>query len=68
MSSLPTEYADLPDIRVAYTQYGSGRILILLHGNSESKRIFNEYQLNSFPHVYYARNRQPWAWRIQIER
>ena len=49
MSNLPTQYAQLPGIRLAFTQYGSGRILILLHGNSESKRIFKEYQLTHFP-------------------
>jgi pimeloyl-ACP methyl ester carboxylesterase len=49
MSNLPTQYAELPDIRVAYTQYGSGQILILLHGNSESKHIFKDYQLKYFP-------------------
>jgi pimeloyl-ACP methyl ester carboxylesterase len=49
MSSLQTEYAELPDIRIAFTQYGSGQILILLHGNSESKSIFNEFQIKHFP-------------------
>ena len=49
MSSLQTEYAELPDIRIAFTQYGSGRILILLHGNSESKSIFKPYQITHFP-------------------
>jgi len=49
MSNLPTEYAELPDIHLAFTQYGSGRILILLHGNSESKRIFKPYQTEHFP-------------------
>jgi len=49
MSSLQTEYAELPDIRIAFTQYGNGQILILLHGNSESKRIFNAYQIEHFP-------------------
>lgn len=54
MSELPTEYADLPDIKIAYTQHGSGRVLILLHGNSESKSIFKAYQLNHFSmfHTY----------------
>jgi phosphatidylglycerol lysyltransferase len=49
MSSLETEFAQLPDIRIAFTQYGSGRILLLLHGNSESKSIFKEYQIKHFP-------------------
>ena len=49
MSNLPTQYAELPAMRMAFTQYGNGRTLILLHGNSESKRIFKEYQLKHFP-------------------
>ena len=49
MDKLPTEYLDLPDIRIAYTQYGSGQVLVLLHGNSESKSIFTEYQTKHFP-------------------
>jgi pimeloyl-ACP methyl ester carboxylesterase len=49
MSNLPTQYAQLPDMRMAFTQYGNGRTLILLHGNSESKRIFKDYQLMHFP-------------------
>jgi len=48
MSKLPTEYIDLPDIRLAYSQYGSGQVLVLLHGNSESKSIFREYQMTHF--------------------
>jgi pimeloyl-ACP methyl ester carboxylesterase len=49
MSNLQTEYAQLPDIRIAFTQYGNGRILLLLHGNSESKGIFKKYQIQHFP-------------------
>ena len=49
MSELLTEYIDLPDLTIAYTQHGSGRVLILLHGNSESKSIFTEYQRKHFP-------------------
>ena len=48
MTRLLTEYVDLEDIRIAYQQYGSGRVLILLHGNSESKHIFKQYQLMHF--------------------
>jgi pimeloyl-ACP methyl ester carboxylesterase len=48
MDKLSTEYVDLPDIRIAYTQYGSGQVLVLLHGNSESKSIFTEYQTKHF--------------------
>jgi phosphatidylglycerol lysyltransferase len=49
MSKLPTEFVDLPDLHIAYTQYGSGQTLLLLHGNSESKGIFKEYQTTHFP-------------------
>ena len=48
MSKLITEFVILPDIQIAYTQYGSGRTLLLLHGNSESKDIFKQYQLKHF--------------------
>lgn len=48
MSKLATEYVILPDIHIAYTQYGSGQTLLLLHGNSESKRLFKEYQTTHF--------------------
>ena len=48
MTRLLTEFVDLDDIRIAYQQYGSGRVLILLHGNSESKHIFKQYQLMHF--------------------
>jgi phosphatidylglycerol lysyltransferase len=48
MTRLPTEYVDLPGIHLAYTQYGSGQTLLLLHGNSESKSIFKDYQTDHF--------------------
>lgn len=48
MPSLPTQYIDLADIRVAYCETGSGETLIFLHGNSESKRIFAHYQDHEF--------------------
>ena len=53
MARLQTEYVDLGDIRMAYCQMavshaGSGRILLLLHGNSGSKRLFKSYQLKHF--------------------
>ena len=48
MPHLPTEFVDLPGIRLAYCQHGSGPDLLLLHGNSESKRIFSAYQLEHF--------------------
>jgi len=48
MTKLNTEYLDLRDVRIAYRKYGNGPTLILLHGNSESKRIFSRYQLKHF--------------------
>lgn len=48
MSRIPTEYQPLQDIRIAYCQRGSGPVLLLLHGNSESKRIFEKYQTQHF--------------------
>ena len=45
---LPTAVGDLPGIRRAYWQHGCGPDLLLLHGNSESKRIFSAYQLEYF--------------------
>ena len=53
MNKLPTEYVDLPDIRIAYTQYGNGQVIVLLHGNSESKSIFTEYQTKHF-HMFHT--------------
>jgi non-heme chloroperoxidase len=54
MKKLETKYLDLPDIRIAYTEYGEGPILILLHGNSENKGIFRKYQTVYFKeyHTY----------------
>jgi len=49
MTKLQTEYVDLGDLRMAYHQAGSGRVLLLLHGNSGSKHHFKDYQLKHFP-------------------
>ncbi len=49
MGKMVTEYVPLPDVRIAYRQAGSGPALLLLHGNSESKSIFAEYQQIHFP-------------------
>ena len=49
MKKLITEYLDLPDIRIAYSQHGSGPTLILLHGNSGSKATFRKHQTKLFP-------------------
>jgi pimeloyl-ACP methyl ester carboxylesterase len=48
MRPLPAEFIELPGIRLAYCQHGSGPDLLLLHGNSESKRIFSSYQREHF--------------------
>lgn len=48
MSKLHTEYLQLPDIKVAYKEYGKGKALILLHGNSQSKELFPKYQTEYF--------------------
>jgi pimeloyl-ACP methyl ester carboxylesterase len=45
---LKTEYASLEGIQIAYTQFGEGLTLLLLHGNSESKGIFKQYQTQYF--------------------
>ena len=52
MKKLDTKYLDLEDIRIAYTEYGEGENLILLHGNSENKSIFNEYQIAYFKNYH----------------
>lgn len=48
MRRLSTKYEQLPDINIAYTEHGEGPALILLHGNSESKRLFCKYQTEYF--------------------
>ncbi len=54
MPKLTTQYIDLPTIKLAYTEAGSGQPLLFLHGNSESKRIFRHYQSTLFTdyHTY----------------
>jgi len=48
MGNLTTQYIDLENARIAYREHGSGPTLLLLHGNSESKDIFAQYQLKHF--------------------
>ncbi len=48
MGKLSTAYVDLTDIKLAYREYGSGPTVILLHGNSENKKIFQKHQLMYF--------------------
>ncbi len=54
MRKLETKFQKLADIEVAYTECGEGPVLILLHGNSGSKRVFREYQTRHFAacHTY----------------
>jgi non-heme chloroperoxidase len=48
VKKLETKYLQLPDIRVAYCEHGTGPNLILLHGNSGSKSDFQHYQTGIF--------------------
>ncbi|MBI5954244.1 MAG: alpha/beta hydrolase [Chloroflexi bacterium] len=48
MGNLTTQYIDLGNARIAYREHGNGPTLLLLHGNSESKNIFTQYQLKHF--------------------
>ena len=54
MTDLPTKYIELPELRMAYCENGSGPNLLLLHGNSESKKLFRWYQQELFTdyHTY----------------
>ncbi|MCL6590149.1 MAG: alpha/beta hydrolase [Firmicutes bacterium] len=52
MNKLVTEYIKLADIKIAFRQYGNGPILILLHGNSQDKRIFKRYQKDFFKNYH----------------
>jgi len=48
MVQSPTEYFDVDGARIAYTQHGDGPDLLLLHGNSSSKKEFTKYQGDYF--------------------
>jgi pimeloyl-ACP methyl ester carboxylesterase len=48
VTKLATQYEDLGDVQLAYTEHGNGPDLILLHGNSENKGIFSSYQQTYF--------------------
>lgn len=54
MTRLQTEFLSLDDIQIAFCQHGSGKALILLHGNSGSKAVFKQHQLKHFTgfHTY----------------
>jgi len=45
---LKIERLKLDDIHIAYTQYGAGSNLLLLHGNSGNKNFFKQYQMEHF--------------------
>ncbi len=49
---MKTQYLQLPSLKVAYTESGSGENLLLLHGNGESKRIFKIHQRRWFPNFH----------------
>ncbi|MDR1022258.1 MAG: alpha/beta hydrolase [Prevotellaceae bacterium] len=49
---MKTKYLQLDDIKIAYSEHGSGKNLLLLHGNSENKGIFREHQLKHFKHFH----------------
>lgn len=44
MTAWKTRYADIPGARLAYTEYGSGPVLLMLHPNGGSKRFFRGLQ------------------------
>ncbi len=52
MNKLRTEHVKLDDIHIAYTQYGDGSNLLLLHGNSGSKKFYKQYQLEHFSNFH----------------
>ena len=51
---MKTKYLQLDTVKLAYTENGSGKNLILLHGNSQNKSIFKKHQLEYFKdfHTY----------------
>jgi len=51
---MKTKYIQLSTAKIAYTEYGSGPNLVLLHGNSQNKSIFRKHQLLFFKgfHTY----------------
>jgi non-heme chloroperoxidase len=51
---MKTKYLQLDTAKIAYTEFGCGPNLILLHGNSLNKSIFRKHQLKHFKdfHTY----------------
>lgn len=52
MEKLKTQHLKLDDIHIAYTQRGDGTNLLLLHGNSGSKKFYKQYQLEHFSNFH----------------
>lgn len=48
MDTLETHYLNMKEDRLAYCEHGAGPDLLLLHGNSQSKRTFRRFQLEHF--------------------
>jgi pimeloyl-ACP methyl ester carboxylesterase len=66
--NLETKYLKLNTIEIAYTEYGTGPNLILIHGNSESKRIFKIIQMKYFSNFHsYALDSRGHGESISIE-
>jgi pimeloyl-ACP methyl ester carboxylesterase len=49
---MTTKYLQLETIKIAYTEFGTGPNLILLHGNSQNKNIFRKHQLHYFKNFH----------------
>ncbi|MDR1322329.1 MAG: alpha/beta hydrolase [Gracilibacteraceae bacterium] len=49
---METKYLELDNIKIAYSEHGAGHNLLLLHGNSENKSIFQEHQLKYFENFH----------------
>lgn len=45
---METQFMQCKDVKIAYTENGEGEHLLLLHGNSESKKLFKKYQTEYF--------------------
>ena len=49
---MKTKYLQLDSIKIAYTEFGLGPNLILLHGNSQNKGIFKRHQMHYFKNFH----------------
>jgi esterase/lipase len=68
LMKLESKYLKLNDIEIAYTEYGEGQNLILIHGNSESKNIFMNLQVNTYKNYHtYALDSRGHGESISIE-